>query len=43
MLNNLPILINAATGSDFNITPIIIILIIAVGAAVAAFFLLRKK
>jgi hypothetical protein len=43
MLNNLPILIAVPTGVESNITPIIIICILAIGAAAAAFFLLRKK
>jgi hypothetical protein len=41
--NNLPKLISVAAGTQFNVTPIIFVAIIAIAAGIAAFFLLRKK
>jgi LPXTG-motif cell wall-anchored protein len=43
MLNKLPNLIIPATGDNFSVLPVAIILILAIGTAVAAFIFLRKK
>jgi LPXTG-motif cell wall-anchored protein len=43
ILNKLPTFINTATGDNFNVAPVAIILILAMVAAVVAFIILRKK